>query len=188
MAIPSARGRDGTPIPEFGLAARTCRLGWVLESASSEVLDGAGVTGDAIGVDVSQLLAAAGTTRGATRFITGTPSTGAEVCAAEVSTEVEACAAVVSTVSARGPVLSTETLGRLEDSVNPAVKVDFARAPSAASGMADRQGAFHHAECPASGAADFVAAVDFTEAAEDFTEVAGVGNRSFVVFPVDREI
>ena len=48
--IPSWRGRDGTRIPEFGMAARTCRSEWVLESASSEVLDGAGITGDSIGV------------------------------------------------------------------------------------------------------------------------------------------
>ena len=76
--IPLWRGRDGTRIPEFGLAARTFRSGWVLESASSEVLGGAGIVGDAIGVAVSQLLAAAGTTPGATRFITGAASTEAE--------------------------------------------------------------------------------------------------------------
>ena len=33
-----------------------------------------------------------------------------------------------------------------------------------------------------------MAAVDFTEAVEDFTVGAGVGNRSFVMFPVDREL
>ena len=82
---PIRRGRDGTHIREFGLAARTCRLGWVLESVSSEVLDGAGITGDAIGVAVSQLLAAAGITRGATRFITGTLLPGRRFrCAAEL--------------------------------------------------------------------------------------------------------
>ena len=81
--IPSWRGRDGTRIPEFGLAARTCRSGWALESASSEALDGAGITGDSIGVADSQLLAAAGTTPGATRFITGTASTEAGARAAE---------------------------------------------------------------------------------------------------------
>ena len=48
--IPSWRGRDGTRIPESGLAARTSRLEWASESASSAVLDGAGVTGDSIGM------------------------------------------------------------------------------------------------------------------------------------------
>ena len=89
----------------------------------------------------------------------------------------------VSTVSARGPVLSTETTGRLEDSRHLADRGAPAQAPSAASGMADRQGAFRRAEGPASGAEDFMVAVDFTEVAEVSTEVAGVGNRSFVMFP-----
>ena len=48
--IPSWRGRDGTRIPEFGLAARTSRSESASESASSEVLDGAGVIGDSIGI------------------------------------------------------------------------------------------------------------------------------------------
>jgi hypothetical protein len=61
--------------------------------------------------------------------------------------------------------------------------------------MADRQGASLHAEGPASAVVDFVAAVDFTEGVEDSTEaaveaeaaVAGGGNRSLVLFLVDRE-
>jgi hypothetical protein len=82
-------GRDSTRIPEFGLAARTSRS----ESAGSEVLDGAGAIGDSIGVAITQLLAAAGTTPGATRFITGTPITEAGACAAELTTVVEPRAA-----------------------------------------------------------------------------------------------
>jgi hypothetical protein len=105
--------------------------------------------------------------------------TAAEV---RVSTEVEACAAVVS---ARGPALSTETHGRLADSLNPAVRAASAQAPSAASDMADRQGVFRFVEGRASGVEDFMAAVDFMVV--DFTVVA-VGNRSFVMFPVDREL
>jgi hypothetical protein len=106
--------------------------------------------------------------------------TAAEV---KLSIEVAACEVVVL---ARGPILSMETGGRREDSLNPAVRVACARAPSVASGMADRQGTFLFAEGPASVAEDFMAAVDFT-AVEDFM-VAGVGNRSFVVFPVDRNL
>ncbi len=48
--IPSWRGRDGTRIPEFGLAARTSRSESASESASSAVSDGAGVIGDSIGI------------------------------------------------------------------------------------------------------------------------------------------
>jgi len=179
------------------MTARTYRSGWASESASSEVLDGAGITGDAIGVAVTQPLAVAGTTPGATLSITGTPSTVAEVstevepCGEElltaaevrVSTEVEACAAVVS---ARGPALSTETRGRLADSLNPAVRVASAQAPSAASGMADRQGVFRFVEDRVSGVEDFMVAEDFMVVV-DFS-VAAVGNRSFVRFPVNREL
>src|ERR1039458_3211132 len=89
--IPLWLGRAGTRILEFGLAAHTLRSGWVLELASSEVLGGAGIIGDAIGEAVLQLLAGAGTTPGATRFITGTPSSEEEGCAVVVSAGVEAC-------------------------------------------------------------------------------------------------
>jgi hypothetical protein len=146
-----------------------------LESAFSEVLGGAGIIGDAIGVAISQLLAAVGTTRGATRFITGTPSTGAEVSTAvepfvaellaavevEDSTE-EACAVVVS---ARDPALSTETTEQLEDTRHLADRGVPAQGPLAASGMVEKQEAFPHAEDPASGAEDFTVAVEAEAAA-----------------------
>src|ERR1039458_3139142 len=119
--IPLWRGRDGTRIPEFGLADRTFRSGWVLESASSAVLGGAGIIGDAIGVAVLQLLAGAGTTPGATRSITGAPSS-----------EEEGCAVVVS---ARDPALSTETTEQLEDMRHLADRGAPAQAPSVATGM-----------------------------------------------------
>ena len=48
--IPSWRGRDGTRIPESGLAARISRSDSALELAGSAVLDGAGVIGDSIGI------------------------------------------------------------------------------------------------------------------------------------------
>ena len=111
------------------LAGRTSRSESASESVGSEVLDGAGAIGDAIGMAVMQLLAAAGITRGATRFITAAPFTEVEVSTAvgpcgaglltevEVSTAVEARAAVVS---ARGPLLSTATTGQPGDTLRPA--------------------------------------------------------------------
>jgi hypothetical protein len=197
--IPLWHGRDGIRIPEFGLAARTFRSAWALESASSEVLGGAGIIGDAIGVAVLELLAAVGTTRGATRFMTGTPSTGAEVstevepCGAErltvaevdVSTEAEACAAVVS---ARDPALSTETTEQLEDTRHLADRGAPAQAPSVATGMVDRRGASPHAEGPASAVVDFTVAEDFTAAVEAEAAVAAVTKQIPDRFLVARNI
>ena len=97
--IPSWRGRDGTRIPEFGMAARTCRLGWGLESASSEVLDGAGIIGDSIGVAGSQLMAVAryysrsNTFYNRNAFIPRQGSARGGVSTAATSTEVGARAA-----------------------------------------------------------------------------------------------
>ena len=82
MEIRSWRGRDGIRILEFGSAVRTCRGVAASESAGSEVMDGAGTTGDSIGGADTQCTAAAGTTLGATRSITGAISTGQEARAA----------------------------------------------------------------------------------------------------------
>ena len=84
--IPSWRGRDGTRIPESGLAARTSRSESASESAGSEVLDGAGVIGDSIGITATQCITTAGTTPGAERFITEAVSTEVEAHAAEAAT------------------------------------------------------------------------------------------------------
>ena len=83
--IPSWRGRDGTRIPESGLAARTSRSESASESASSAVLDGAGLIGDSIGITDTQCITTAGTTPGAARFITGAISTEEEARAAELA-------------------------------------------------------------------------------------------------------
>jgi hypothetical protein len=48
--IPSWRGRDGTRIPEYGLAARTSGSDPASESASTEVMDGVGIIGGPIGI------------------------------------------------------------------------------------------------------------------------------------------
>ena len=101
-------------------------------------------------------------------------------------TGTSAGAAKFTTVLAQPPSLSTETPRRLEDTLNPAVRAASTLAPLAATTMAERPGAIHHAEAPASVAAHRVAAAalaaaeDFTAAvaAEDFTvAVAGIGNR-----------
>ena len=181
MEIPSTRGQDGIPIPVFGMAARTCPLGWVLESATSEVLDGAGITGDSIGVADSQLLAAAGTTPEATRFIIGTASIGAGWGAAErptvaVSTKVGARAADLPAVPAPGPRPSTETPGLREDTVHPAVRAASARAPSATSRGVDKQGAIRHAEAPALVAEEAVVAVEGVAVEGVVAEVVGIIN------------
>lgn len=52
------------------MAAHTCRSEPASESASSEVMDGAGATGDMIGMIDIQFMIAKDTTRAATRFIT----------------------------------------------------------------------------------------------------------------------
>ncbi len=78
-------------------------------------------------------------------------------------------AAEFTTVPAQRPGLSTGTPRRLEDTRNPAVRAASAQVPSAATIMADRPGAFRHAEARAW-------VVEQRVAAEDFTVVAGIGN------------
>ena len=181
--IPSWRGRDGTRIPEFGLAVRTSRSEWASQSVGSEVLDGAGVIGDSIGVADTQCTTMAGTTPGAERFITGAISPE-EAYAAELTTR----AAELTTVPAQPPDLSTETGRRLEATLSPAVRVANVRAPSAVTTMANRQRAIRHAERPASVVEQRVAAERrvAAEAEEDLVAVAvaGVINRSTVMFLV----
>src|SRR5271169_6887516 len=164
--IPSWRGPGGTRIPESGLAAPTSRSESPSESVGSEDLDGAGAIGDSIGVADTQSMAAAGTTPGAGHFITGTPSTEVEACAAELS----AGAAESTTVAAQPPGLSAETPRRREDTLHPTAKAARARAPSAATAMAERPGAMRHVEAPA-WAVERVVAEDLTAV------VAGAGNR-----------
>ncbi len=84
--IPSWRGRVGIRIPESGLADRTYRGAAASESAGSAAMDGAGIIGDSIGVAGTRCTAAAGTTPGATHFITGATSTAQEACAGQTAT------------------------------------------------------------------------------------------------------
>ena len=87
-------------------------------------------------------------------------------------------AAEITTAPAQRLRLSTETPRLLEAMQNPAVRAASARAPSATTTMADRKGAFRHAEAPASAAAEGRVA----------EAVADIDNRSFVRFLVHREI
>jgi hypothetical protein len=141
----------------------------VSELAFSAVLDGAGLSGDSIGITDTQCITTTGTTRGATRSTTVAISTEVAAFAAEVSLG----AAEFTTVLARRTGLSTGTPARLGDTLHPAVKAAFDPAPSAATIMADTHGANRHAEDPASVAAELVVVV--------VAVAAGIGNRGFVM-------
>ena len=87
----------------------------------------------------------------------------------------------LSTVQGLRPNLSRETGRRLEDTVNLAVRAVCARAPSATTTTAERAGATRHADSPA-----WVAEQRMVVAAEAerMVAVAGIDNRSFVMFLV----
>ena len=149
MEIRSSLGRDGIRIPEFGLAARASHSESASESVGSEVLGGAGPIGDSIGITDTQFITTAGTTPKAGRFTTGPISTGEQARAAELGPGISVGVAEFTIVPGPPPGLSAETPRLLEDMLNPAVRAASARAPSAATTMADRQGAFRPAEVPA---------------------------------------
>jgi hypothetical protein len=73
--------------------------------------------------------------------------------------------------------------GQLGDTRNPAVRAALARGLSAATTRADKQGAFHHAEVPASAAEHLAAAVVGAAAA-----AAGITNRRIVISPMEPKI
>src|SRR5580704_14335733 len=131
------------------MAARTSRSESASESASSAVLDGAGLIGDSIGITVTQFITTTGTTPGVPRFTTGTIFTEAETYTAGLTapaadfvlapkpgaglpTGTSAALAGITTVPAQRTGLSMETPELPEDTLNPAVKAAPARAPSAA--------------------------------------------------------
>ena len=126
-----------------------------------------------------------GTTPGATRFITGT-TIEAETRAAELTAtaarivpvatkrvghpaRTPASEAANPTVPAQRPAPTEQ----VEDTLNPAVRAVRARALSAVTTTAERQGAIHHAEVPAS-----------AEEEGRVAALAGIDNRSFVRFVV----
>src|SRR6266478_8583525 len=135
-----------------------------------------------------------GTTPGATRFTTGTTTIEAGTRAAELTATAArivpattkrighparppASEAANPTVPAQRPALLKETTKQLEDTLNPAVRAVRARAPSAPTTTAERQGAIHHAEVPASVAEQRVVAA-----------VSRIGNRRIVMFFVACKI
>jgi len=182
------RGLIGTSIPESGLAARTSRSETATESAGGEVLGGAGGIGGSTGITITQLTATTGTTPGAIRFTTETITIDKEASVALLPScvaEYFAAAVLFTTARAEPSSPSTEIPGLLEDMRNPAVRAASAPAPSAATTMADRKGAFRHAEAAVSVAEEGFTAV---EAEGLVGVVADIGNRSFVMFLVDREI
>jgi len=157
--IPSWLGRDGIHTLESGLGGPTSHLGSASESGGGVVLGGDGVIGDSIGIITRFCLTTADTLPAAPRFITGTISIAAEKPVAEFSI-----------IQVRPPGRSAETTGPPGDTLSPVAKVASARAPSAASSVADRPGAFRPAEAPASEESPTVA-VDF------MAVVAGAANR-----------
>src|SRR5271169_280837 len=130
--IPLWRGLGGIRIRGYGLAARISRSESASQSVGSEVLAGDGVIGASTGITTTQCITTAGITRGAERFTTGA-----------VLVEQQRRVAV------RRPGRSTEIGRRLADMLRHAVRAACARAPSAATAMADRQGVIPHGEAPA---------------------------------------
>ena len=142
-----------------------------------------------------------GTNPEAARFITGTTTTEVEKRAAKLAATTADLAATraqivpaamkgtgppvrrpavpvgLKTVPPQRPSHLKETTTLLEDTLNPAVKAVLARAPSAATTTAEKQGAIHRAEVPAS-----------AEEEGRVAAVAGIDNRSFVRLLVLREI
>lgn len=202
--VPSWRGRDGTRIPESGMAVLTSRSELVSESVSSAAMDGAGLAGDLTGMTDTRPITTTGTTPGATRFTTATIITVEEASAAMLRPsaadlaataeedvlasakraglppETSAGAVRVSTVPAQPPDLSKETNRLLEDTLHPAARAASTPAPSAATIMAERQGAIPHAEAPALAVEAAVGPAD--PMAADPAAVAGTGNRRFIKF------
>jgi hypothetical protein len=116
---------------------------------------------------VMQYLTMAGITPGAERFTTGA-----------VLPEEQASGAELSTVRGQRPGLSTEIGKRLGDTLHPAARAAYARAPSAATAMVDRKRVTRHAEAPVWVAVARVAEADL------MAVVVGGGNRSQVMFLV----
>ena len=135
--IPWWRGRGGIRIQESGLEARISHSDLALGSVGGAALDGDGAIGDSTGTTIMRGLTAGGTTPGAGRFITGAPMLVADLHGA-----------VVSTVA--GPGLLMETGRGLEDMVRRADRAECAQGPSAVTTTADRPGASHRVEAPAS--------------------------------------
>ena len=157
--IPYSRGRGGTHIPESGMTAHTSHLESASGLASSGVSDGAGPTGDSIGITDTQFITTTGTTPEAPRFTTGTITTEEEASAADLQlapTQATGLRAATSAEAAEFTTVPADTTRPfngtcqlLADTLNPAVRAEPARGPSTATDRADRQEAIRRAEAPA---------------------------------------
>ena len=158
-------GQAGIPIRAFGMTVP--HFSSELGSASGSLGDtgGAGTTGDAIGTTIMRSTTTSDFTRKAGRFITATDS-------------IEANApAVITTVPKKHHSPLGATAGPPAAMPSLAPRTAFTPAPSAVTTTAERQGAIHHAEVPASAAEEGRVAA-----------LADIDNRSFVRFLVLREI
>jgi hypothetical protein len=129
--------------------------------------DGAGTIGVAIGITTTRISTTRGITHQAGRFITAIDSTGAEG------------SGVVKTAAKERPSLSAATAGPLAAMPRLTARAAFARAPSAASAMAERNGVFRRAEALALVVeAAFTAVVEaaFTAAVEAAFTVADIAD------------
>ena len=187
--IPSWRGRDGTRIPESGLAARTSRSESASESACSAVLDGAGVIGDSIGMTGTQFITTTGTTPGAARFTTGTISTEAAASGGSAANAGNGSgrAAEFPTVPAQRPGPSTETRQAARGYAEPRGQSGVRSGAFSGYGHGGQARSFSsRGSASFGGGARVAAAVVAAEAG--MAAVAGIGDRSLVMFPVDCEI
>src|ERR1700739_1279274 len=127
--IPSWRGQDGIPIRESGLVDRISPSELVSELAGTEVLDGDGIIGAAIGITITRFTTTTGTTRVAGRFTTATPITAVEVCAADsmgatprIGLRTPAGTEEFLTVPVEPPSLLKETPMLLGDTPHPTAR------------------------------------------------------------------
>lgn len=171
MGIRSCLGRDGTPIPESGSAVLIFPLVSDLALGGSAALAGAGATGGSTGMAVTPFITTAGTTRGAEPFTTEAVSI-VEGPAPEFAAAPMRGGAEFTTVRAPQPGRSTETRGPLGDTPNHADRAACARAPLAATAMADRPGTFHRAARPAWAEDPVAEAEHVAEAAADIDSSA----------------
>ena len=122
-------------------------------------MDGASTIGVSTGITTTPSSTTRGIIHQAGRFITATDSIGAEG------------SAVSTTVPKERPSLSAAAAGPLAAMPSLAARAAFARAPSVASAMAERNGVFRRAEALALAAvAAFTAAAEAPLAAADTAE------------------
>jgi len=160
------------------------------ESASSAVMDGAGVVGDSIGTTITQSITTTATTPIAGPSITVTPIIAEEAITAEASTgPVGVIAGEAPTGQVAAPGLSTETIRLPEDTRNLTARAVSTQMVSVATTTADKPEASLHVEIPASAAGvDFTAVVAVRTVAAVAVIANTLNHQNFVRFPVDREI